>query len=142
MQDEPTDNNLWSEATHSLWLNRGLKLEPGASIADIEATELEVGFQFPADMKALYLVVNGFRDWDMDLPSVVSIWPMERIREEYITNSDKNFVGFGDFLINSHRIGFFKDRVGIYKSYDEFNSIADSFRKAIRLINSNDDVIV
>jgi hypothetical protein len=141
MQELPIDSNYWVQATRSLWLNRGLKLESGALIADIESTELAVGFQFPADMKELYLVVNGFRDWDMDVDNMISIWPMERIREEYKANSDKNFVGFCDFLINSHSIGYFKGRDGIFKCYDDFNTISETFIEAIDLINSGSTLI-
>ena len=99
MQEIPIDNNPWIQATRSLWLKRGLKLESGAPIADIESTELALGFSFPSDMKALYQVVNGFRDCDMDVDSMISIWPMERIREEYNAGKDKNFVGFCDYCI-------------------------------------------
>jgi hypothetical protein len=141
MQELPTDNKPWAEATRSLWLKRGLKLESGASMADIESTELEVGFQFPVDMKDLYLAANGFRDWDMDVDSMISIWPMERIREEYNAGSDRNFIGFCDFLINSHSIGFFKDRSGVFKCYDAFNPIAETFVQAIDLINTGSELI-
>ena len=141
MQQSPIDNTPWVQATRSLWLKRDLKLEPGVSIAEIEFTELEVGFQFPSDMKDLYRVVNGFKEWDMDADSMISIWPMERIREEYNASSDKNFVGFCDFLINSHAIGFCKDRNGIFKCYDAFNPISETFVQAIDLINTSSELI-
>ena len=110
--------------------------------AEIEATELAVGIEFPAEMKELYRVVNGFRNYDMDTDSMISIWPTERIREEYLGGKDKNFVGFCDFLICSHMIGFFKDRKGIYKEYDELNPIAESFRQVVDFINNNPDVLI
>jgi hypothetical protein len=141
MQESPIDIAAWISEVRSLWLKRNIKLASGASRADIEFTELEVGFQFPADMKELYLAVDGFRDWDMDPPSMISIWPMERIREQYNTNPDKNFVGFCDYLINSHHIGFLKDSAGIYKCYDEFNPIAKSFQEVIGLINADAHII-
>ena len=141
MQALPIDINPWVQVTRSLWLKRDLKLEPGASIADIESTELELDFHFPADMKDLYQVVNGFKDWDMDVDSMISIWPMERIRDEYHAGSDKNFIGFCDFLINSHSIGFFKDQNGVFKCYDAFNPISETFVQAIDLINTGSELI-
>lgn len=108
----------------------------------IESTEINVDFQFPSDMKALYRVVNGFKDYDMDVSSMISIWPMERIREEYAASSEKSFVGFCDWLINSHGIGFFKGRKGIFKCYDEFNAIAETFREVIDMINSDSELLV
>jgi hypothetical protein len=118
----------------------GLQLESGARLEDIEATELCIGFTFPPDMKELYQVVNGFKNWGWT-KNMISVWPMERIREEYGTSRDKIFIGFCDYLINSHCVGFFKDRSGIYKSYDEFNPIAESFKEAIDLINTGSDLI-
>jgi len=142
MQEPPSDKYNWVTAMRTLWLQRGIKLEPGVPLTEIEATELNVGIQFPSDMKELYQVVNGFKDSDMDLSSMISIWSIERIREEHLASPDKNFVGFCDYLINSHSIGFFKDRSGIYKSYDEFNPIAYSFTEVIEFINNDDDIIL
>jgi cell wall assembly regulator SMI1 len=66
MQELPIHNDSLVQTTRSLWLRRGLKLESGAQIADIEATELQVGFRFPPDMKDLYRMVNGYKDCDMN----------------------------------------------------------------------------
>ena len=115
---------------------------PGATIAIIESTEADLGFRFPSDMKDLYRVVNGFKDCDMDVSSMISIWPMERIREEYIAGNDKNFIGFCDWLIFSHSIGFFKGRMGIFKCYDELNAIAETFRQVIDMINNDSELLV
>lgn len=142
MQEAPSDNNSWIQATVSLWVKRGIKILPGTTNTVIESTELNSDFQFPSDMKDLYRAVNGFKDYDMDVSSMISIWPMERIREEYAVGTDKNFVGFCDWLISSHSIGFFNGRKGIFKCYDEFNAIAESFREVIDLINSDSGLLV
>jgi hypothetical protein len=142
MQEVPIEINSWVQETLSLWIKRGIKILPGATIAIIESTEVDTGFQFPSDMKDLYRVVNGFKDCDMDVSSMISIWPIERIREEYITSIDKNFVGFCDWLISSHSIGFFKGRMGIFKCYDEFNTIAETFRQVIEMVNNDSEVLI
>jgi hypothetical protein len=140
MMELTPDNSHWAHSVKDLWLLSGLNLEFGTQVEDMECTESFVGFKFPPDMKELYQLVNGFKDWDSN-KSTISIWPMVRIRDEYETSRDKNFVGFCDYLINSHCIGFFKGRSGIYKSYDEFNPIAPSFSEAINLINNDSDLI-
>jgi SMI1/KNR4 family protein SUKH-1 len=143
MNNLPPDKNHWIQAARDLWASQGINLETGAKAEDIESTESFVGFVFPLEMKELYKGVNGFENWDWT-PGMISLWPMERIREEYKTGDDKNFVAFCDFLINSHCIGFLKNQPGIYKRYDErypVDRIAESFKEAIRLINSNSDLI-
>jgi len=141
MLQAPNHNHTWALATRSLWLKRGLKLEQGVPSVDIESVELAVSFEFPAEMRALYREVNGFRNSDMDVESMISIWPMGRIRQEYNANPDRNFIGFCDFLINSHAIGFFKDRKGVFKSYDAFNPISETFLQSIDLINTASELI-
>jgi cell wall assembly regulator SMI1 len=89
MNLESIDDNDWVQLTRSLWLSKGINLEAGAKLEDIEATEVLVGFIFPLEMKDLYKVVNGFQNWDWT-PGMISMWPMERIREEYLTGDDKN----------------------------------------------------
>ena len=99
------------------------------------------------------MITDGFKEWDWR-PNMFSIWPLQRIIDEYLEQRSKsattlpyrqeqseNFVGFCDYLINSHQIGFLKDRIGVYKSYDEFNPIAESFREILLLINKDADLI-
>jgi hypothetical protein len=70
-----------------------------------------------------------------------SLWPVYRIIEEYNFSRDKNFIGFSDYLINSHQIGFTKDRKGIYKYYNKPDLIADRFDQGIHLINIDSEMI-
>jgi len=135
------DLHVWAVATRKEWLSQSIKLEPGALLEAIALTETAVGYTFPTEMQILYQFVDGFNNWDWT-EGMISLWPMLRIREEYKTNGNPNFVGFADFLINSHTIGFYKDRSGVYKSYDEFNPIADNFIQVIELINRNADDLI
>jgi hypothetical protein len=41
-------------------------------------------------------------------------WPLARIIEAHKESSDKKFIGFCDFLIATHNIGFTSDRAGIF----------------------------
>ncbi|MBN9385451.1 MAG: hypothetical protein J0H74_32155 [Chitinophagaceae bacterium] len=135
------DFHAWATATKKEWLSKSIKLERGASPEAIVLAEAATSFSFPTEMRILYQLVDGFNNWDWT-EGMISLWPMQRIREEYKLNENPNFVGFADFLINSHTIGFYKDRPGIYKSYDEFNPIADNFIHVIELINRNADDLI
>lgn len=141
MNQEPSDIEAWVKATKKEWLSKLINLEPGTQQGTIDETEAVIGFKFPMEMRALYLVVNGFKDcaWTKGM---ISLWPMARIQEEYHLCRDKNFVGFCDYLINSHAVGFFKDKSGIYKSYDEFNPVTQCFIQAIELINKDADDLI
>jgi hypothetical protein len=74
---------------------------------------------------------------------MISIWPLDRISREY--GRYENFVGFGDYLINSHVYGFLKDQQGVFKNYDLAKStpekIAETFEEAVSLINLNSDLL-
>jgi hypothetical protein len=135
------------------WKVEKIQLNPPATLDAINWVEETVNYTFPADFKELYLIADGFKDWDWR-PNMFSLWPLQRIIDEYLEelsrNTDKspyqdkhakNFVGFCDYLINSHQIGFFKNSIGVYKSYDEFNPIAQSFNEALQLINKDADLI-
>lgn len=124
----------------SQWKLEKIELNPPASGETISEAEKIINFIFPSEFRNLYLKVNGFKNWDWRA-NMFSIWPIERIVDEYNQGKAKDFVGFSDYLINSYQIGFFKGRIGIYKSYDEFNPIAHSFDEAILLINSDADLI-
>lgn len=65
-----------------------------------------------------------------------SLWSIERILDEYIEDNNSNYIGFCDYLINSHSIGFLKRTKGVFKSYDQTKSICNTFQEAIELMNS------
>lgn len=124
------------------WENEKISQNPGVTSDLIAAIENIIGFKFPKEFKELYSQINGFanNDWRENM---FSIWPLERILEEYSSSEDKNFVGFADFLINSHNIGFLKTQAGVFKTYriNEYFLISNSFIDAIKLINTNADLI-
>jgi hypothetical protein len=112
----------------------------GELTSEVQKTEALIGIRFPESFIELYSKANGFADWDMNR-NMFSVWPLKRIEEEYAINRDKHFVGFCDYLINSHSIGFLKTSDGIFKDYDEFNPIASTFEQGIELLNSDSDLI-
>jgi len=124
-----------------LWTNEKIKLSPPATIEEIKVTEKTLSFQFPNDFKEFYLKINGFLDWDWT-KNMFSIWPLARIIEEYNKESDKSFIVFADYLINSHHIGFVKGENGVFKNSGakpEF--VTGSFTEAISLINLDKDIL-
>lgn len=106
----------------------------------IKTFEARIDFQFPPDFRELYQKVNGFEDFDWNI-HMFSLWSLDRIAKEYQKDDDDNYVGFFDYLINSHSIGFFKSEKGVYKSYSHVESIATTFKEAIELINTNSDLL-
>ncbi|HEV8506058.1 MAG TPA: SMI1/KNR4 family protein [Chitinophagaceae bacterium] len=143
--DTSFDIKAWINAIDTYWRKEGIELEDGASELQISEAEQILGIQFPSHFKELYRKVNGFKanDWNEHM---VSIWPIERMLEEHSHKRYPNFVGFSDYLVNSHVFGFLKDRSGIYKFYDLADigmpvKIADSFPQAIDLINANSELL-
>ncbi|RFS20099.1 SMI1/KNR4 family protein [Chitinophaga silvatica] len=124
------------------WQNEKIKLNPPASHDLIAKVEIEIGFSFPEEFEELYKQTNGFTDFNWR-ENMFSIWPLERILDEYNSSNDKDFIGFSDFLINSHNIGFLKSQPGVFKKYviNEYTLVSESFIESIKLINSNSDLI-
>jgi len=105
----------WTDTIIQQWLTQNVKLNGSSTFHELREAEKSLDFTFPDEFKQLYLKVNGFFDWDMTI-NMISRWPIDRIIQEYKGNNDKNFVGFCDYLINSHEIGFYKIRNGIFKA--------------------------
>lgn len=130
----------WVEGVIRYWQVENLKLNPGMSLDALTEAEKTLGFVFPDQFKALYTEVNGFHDYDW-LTNMFSLWPLDRIIEEYNSGSDENFIGFSDYLINSHQIGFTKNKAGIYKYHNRPEFIAQTFEEGIHLINTDSQLI-
>lgn len=133
----------WIQKVLTKWQTEGVKLNPPATIAGIERAEAVLNFKFPPDFKIFYLQANGFEglDWQEHM---FTLWPLEMIIEEYNDDTNKNFIGFCDFLLASHFIGFNKNRTGVFKSnvYPEDGEfIAQTFEDVVGMINSNNDLI-
>lgn len=130
----------WTSQVISIWTSEGIKLQSGVSVETIASIENLIGFKFPEDFIELYTKVNGFKDYDWT-ENMFSLWPVERILKEYQENEDSNYVGFCDYLINSHSFGFMKNAHGIFKSYEINNPVCQSFKEIIDAIILNADLI-
>lgn len=134
----------WADQVIKKWRTEGVKINIGAPFEFINSAENILSFNFPEDFKELYLKMDGFKDLDWQ-EHMFYFWPLERIIEEHSESSDKNFVGFCDFLLSSHYIGFNKDRTGIFKKYSiestEDDFVAKTFEEAVGMINSSSDLI-
>jgi hypothetical protein len=130
----------WTGQAILTWTNSGIKLQQGLSLNTIMDFEEQLNFQFPQDFKELYQKVNGFEDFEWN-KQMFSLWSLNRILKEYQEDDDDNYVGLCDYLISSHSIGFFKTEEGVFKSYDQTNPIAKTFKESIDLINSNLDLL-
>ena len=135
-------NNIesWTDKVIEDWKRSKTKMNPGLSLPEILSVESILKFKLPTDFIELYQKVNGFRDLDWN-EHMFSFWPLERIIAEYKDNGEDGFVGFCDFLINSHSIGFLKNDLTICKSYDQQQPIATTFREAVIMINNSSDSI-
>ena len=135
-------NDSWTKPIIENWKSLGIKLNSGLTINAIAEVEHQIGIQFPNDFKELYIQVNGFSEYDWT-PTMFSLWPLDRIVEEYDQRHDPMFVGFCDYLICSHTIGFVKNKIGVFKEYEHRKPklIAQSFSEVTHLINIDADII-
>ncbi|WP_114779438.1 SMI1/KNR4 family protein [Botryobacter ruber] len=134
---------IWADTVIDLWLKNKIPVQPGASLESISKTEEILGFVFPDSFKALYKKANGFEEFEWDA-NMICLWSLNRIEQEY--GRYPNFIGFGDYLINSHVYGFSKGEKGIFKNYDLADpgipeKIAETFEEAVELINKNSDLL-
>jgi len=138
--DSPNQILSWTDQAISLWESKSIKLQNGISVDKIADLEKLLDFKFPQDFIGLYSKVNGFEDFEWN-EHMFSLWSVDRILKEYHEDGNSNYIGFCDFLINSHSIGFLKSAIDVYKSYDQTQPVAKSFEDLIFLINSNSDLI-
>ena len=138
--DNSNNIGIWTSKAIEDWEASNTKLYPGLALFQIMSAEEILQFKFPADFIELYQLVNGFRDLDWN-EHMFSFWSLEKIIEEYKADDRKDFVGFCDFLIHSHSIGFSKNNLAIYKSYDRHQPIAGTFKEAVMMINQSSNAI-
>ena len=132
---------LWANNVADQWRSEKIQLAEGVSIQAINDLESLLLIKFPDSFKFLYNRVNGFIEMDWNT-YMFSMWPVDRIIEEHNYQRHPDFVGFCDFLINSHYIGFSRSQTGVFKRYDlaghsDPEKIADTFEEAIEMINTN-----
>ncbi|MES2278947.1 MAG: SMI1/KNR4 family protein [Bacteroidota bacterium] len=131
----------WISEALAQWNSSGTKMNPPASIEEIERVEATLNFKFPEDFKQLYLVVNGFPDYHWQ-EYMFCFWPLEMIVEEFERFPKQRFIPVCDFLLASHEIGFVRNESGIYKyDYSQGNKIAETYQQVVAMINSNADDI-
>jgi hypothetical protein len=130
----------WTDQAILLWKEKSIKLNAGLSQNEIAEFEKLLNFTFPQDFIELYQKVNGFEDFEWN-NELFSLWSLDRISKEYQEGNSEKYIGFCDYLINSHNIGFLRTDNRVYKNYDHSNPIADNFKDIIILINSNSELI-
>ena len=133
-------SNEWITKALIQWKNEGIELNPPSTSLIIKLAEEKLSFNFPVDFKRLYLQIDGFKDYDWR-ENMFSIWSIKRILAEFDEREDKAFIGFSDFLVNSHALGFYRDLNGIYKDVDRHFPVAKTFEECIDLINSDSSLI-
>jgi hypothetical protein len=131
------NTNEWADSILDYWKSEKIQLNPGCSETQINEAEEILNFAFPAAFKTLYLKVNGFANGDWT-KNAFHIWSIDTILDEYNQAADKNFIGFTDFLIHCHQLGFVKDQIGIF-NYNVF--VAATFEETIQLIHDDSDLI-
>jgi hypothetical protein len=118
---------------------KGIELNSGASLQQIEELEREINFQLPDEFKQLYKELNGFKDRDWT-ENMFELLPLSRIKDEYeYKGNDENFIPIFDYLIASHHIGYVKGERGFYNSYNYEEPICTNFMELIELINTDSE---
>jgi hypothetical protein len=135
----------WIDEVMAKWRTEGVKLNPPATILEIEKTETALNYKFPDDFKEFYLAADGFSEMDWQ-EHMFTFWPLKMIVEEYEVSDNKNFLGFSDYFLAASHIGFNRNRSGIFKYYgkkhgEDGEYIADSFANVVGMINASDDLI-
>ena len=133
----------WIQDVISKWREEEVELNPPATFAEIGDIETALNFKFPDDFKEFYLSANGFNGFDWQ-EHMFTLWPLNLIKDEFKSvHSNGNFIGFSDWLLASHLIGFNKNRPGVFKSYngDDGELIAESFEIFVDMINSKNKLL-
>ncbi|MEN9610150.1 MAG: hypothetical protein RLZZ628_964 [Bacteroidota bacterium] len=130
--------NDWTEKIIACWVHEKVRLNLGASREEIHQAEKKLGFLFPKDFKMLYLRVNGLEDW---LPNLFTLWSLEQIIAESQICPNPQFIGFSDYSIHCHDIGFLKDQEGIFKYSHAPEKIAETFEIGLTLIQTDSILI-
>ena len=134
--------NDFSNDIIASWYAQDIKLNEGVSIQQIDYLEKEVSFQFAEDFKRFYLKVNGFNDFDS--LNMFSLFPVDRIKDEYFEQKNQEFIPIGDFMISSHFFGYLKKEPGVFKSYGDgypVIKICDTFFEFIELIEEDSEIL-
>ena len=130
-------NEQWTTQIIERWQAENVSLNAGASTSDMAQLEQALDFKFPTEFKELYAVADGFAEWDMD-PECFSMWPTDRILEEYAAaKDDSDLIGICDFLIWSHALGFLRSAPGIFTDYDRTKPVAKTVAELVQLMETD-----
>lgn len=130
----------WINEAILTWQKEGIALNPGELEPYIAEIEQWLDFSFPQDFCELYKVVNGF-ERGVSNENFFSLWSLDTLWEEYPNNMEDGFIGFCDYMINSHQIGFIKGQPGVYKDYERTTMIASSFEEFIEMLNTDSELL-
>jgi hypothetical protein len=127
--------STWIQDAIKHWESDKTELSSGADLDSIIFLEKEVRIKLPADFAEFYRSVNGFESLCVN-SNLFYLWSIEKILANYKNSEKKNFIGFCDYMIASHTIGFFKNLEGVYNEFDLEIPITTSFKEFIKFINS------
>jgi len=81
------------------WMNQGIALRDGITIAQTAEFESTHGIILPDDFREYLLSISWPEDYEMD-DLTISFWTINRIKDEYPLFQP--YLPFADFLINSN----------------------------------------
>jgi cell wall assembly regulator SMI1 len=128
-------SDTWIQDAIKNWEADNTNLNAGSDLNSIISLEKALGIKLPADFKEFYLIVDGFKNLSVN-NNLFCIWPIEKIATDYVAFHDKNFIGFCDYLMDSHWIGFHKTSEGVFNDFDLEKPITGTFKEFIKFINS------
>jgi hypothetical protein len=127
--------DIWIQNAIKYWKSEKTELSPGTDLNSVISLEKDIGIKLPIDFVEFYQIVNGFKNLGVN-NNLFCIWSIEKIRADYTISYDKEFIGFGDYMMASHEIGFFKNIDGVFNDYDLEKPLTNSFKEFIHFINS------
>jgi hypothetical protein len=120
-------------------IQQKIELNPGVTVAQLIEVEDQLDFKFSDSFKNFYLSYNGFKEDVMD-QSFLYLWPIQKVLLNF--DNENEFIGFCDFMVNSHSIGFLKTRQGIFKSYAQVKPICQTFDEFLFLWSNDDPELI
>jgi hypothetical protein len=127
--------DIWIQDAIAYWESEKTDLSKGTDLNSIVSLEKYIGFKLPIDFVEFYLIVNGFKNLGVN-SNLFCIWSIEKIRADYTSSKNKEFISFGDYMMASHEIGFSKNINGVFNDYDLEKPLTNSFKEFIHFINS------
>ncbi len=82
------------------WRKDGVDLLPPSEEAEVIVTLNKIGRQYSYDVIALYCATGGMKENESD-SRMWSLWSLEQVVPE-ISNYERPYILFADFLIHSH----------------------------------------